>query len=86
MRKVKAGKQFGRRVKRNANGVSKFEVAKLELHRGDILVLRTDLFLTRDQVKELRKRAVQHFPKGIRIAILTAGLSLAVLQDKRAKS
>jgi hypothetical protein len=86
MRKVRKTKYFGgvMRTKRRANefGVTQFEIAKLELHDGDMVVLRTDMILNQDQVQALRDRASQQFP-GIKVAILSAGLSLAVLSDKR---
>jgi hypothetical protein len=83
MRKVRKTKTFGRKVKRNKLGVSKFEIAKLELKPGDTLVLRTDLMLSVDQCAALRQAAEQQFP-GFKIAILSAGLSLAVLSEKQA--
>ena len=85
MRKVRTSKQFGRvgRPKSSEFNVSKFEIAKLELHDGDMIVLRTDLFLTREQVAHVRERATEQMPKGVKVVILTSGFSLAVLQDKR---
>src|SRR4051812_12110634 len=83
MRNVKKSKTFGRkRSKPYRFYVSKFEIAKLELRDGDMVVLRTDLLLTREQVMEIRARAIEQFP-GVHVAILTAGMSLAVLSDKR---
>jgi hypothetical protein len=89
MRKARKVSQFGRTGRRSAKcneyGVTKFEIAKLELHKGDILVLRTDFMLTQAQVKELSRRARPTLPKGIKLMILSHGLSLAVLEDKRGK-
>ena len=86
MRKVRRTKQFGN-VKRKPNswGVTKFEIAKLELHDGDMVVLRTDMILNQAQLESLRDRASQQFP-GIKVVILSAGLSLAVLSNKRTDS
>lgn len=85
MRKVRKSKTFGRKQKPNKLGITKFEVAKLELSPGDIIVLRTDLHLTMDQCRMLRERAQEQFP-GFRVAILTSGISLAVLSEKQAAS
>jgi hypothetical protein len=82
MRKVRTSRKFGRKAKPNKHGITEFEVAKLELHDGDILVLRTDLYLDAEQLQVLRDRAKEQFP-GIKCVVLSAGLSLAVLQDKR---
>jgi predicted type IV restriction endonuclease len=83
MRKAKTVKQLGR-LRRSTSDITKFEVAKLELHKGDILVLRTDQMLSKDKAVLLRKLATQSVPKGVKVMILAGGLSLAVLQDKRA--
>ena len=85
MRKVKRSKTFGRGKRIRSTGgwrISKFEIAKLELHDGDMIVLRTDLMLTPDQSQALFDRAKAQFP-GIKVAVLTCGISLAVLADKR---
>jgi len=83
MREVKRSKTFGRKTKPNKLGFSKFEIAKLELREGDILVLRTDLILTREQAESLKARINDEI-SGVKVMVLTGGLSLAVLQDKRA--
>jgi hypothetical protein len=80
MRKVKATKQFGR------SNTTKFEIAKLELHDGDILVLRTELVLSRDQIAALRAYMLPMAPKGVKLMVLSAGLSLAVIEDKRKRA
>jgi hypothetical protein len=82
MRKVKKSKTFGRKVKRNSFGFTKFEIAKLELQDGDIIVLRTDQSLDRDQVQAVRDRAKEQFAPH-RVIVLTCGLSLAIISDKR---
>jgi hypothetical protein len=86
MRKVRTVKRFGRlRRPRTEWVISKFEIAKLELHDGDIVVLRTDMILSKEQVEALRARARENFP-GVNVAVLTCGMSLAVLQDKRKRA
>ena len=86
MRKVKRTKQFGRVGFGRRKLITKFEIAKLELHDGDVLVLRTDLMLSRDQIREFHARADEefsrHFPD-VKVVVLGSGISLAVLQDKR---
>ena len=82
MRKVRVKKTY--KAKPNKSGISKFEIAKLELRQGDILVLRTDLMLTEDQCTQLRDNAQKILGPGIKVLLLTAGFSLAVIQDKRA--
>lgn len=62
--------------------IAKFEVAKLDLRDGDIVVLRTELTLTPSVARELQERAEAHF-KGAPVVVLSHGMSLAVVQDKR---
>jgi serine phosphatase RsbU (regulator of sigma subunit) len=85
MRKVRKTRTFGSKTsrRRNAFGFTKFEIAKLELQPGDMIVLRTDLLLNKEQLSSIREAAQQQFP-GIKVVVLTAGISLAVLSDKRA--
>ena len=82
MRRVRKTKHFGGvgRSKRKPNkcGMTKFEIAKLEYKPGDTLVLRTDLPLRHADADLLRIRTEANFP-GAKIAILSHGLSLAVL-------
>jgi hypothetical protein len=64
--------------------VNRFEIAKLDLHDGDIVVLRTDMMLTQEQLQYLRDRYRAEFP-GIKVVVLSAGLEIGVLADKRTK-
>ena len=82
MREIEASTEFGGEKPDDKISFTKFEIAKLELHEGDMLVLRTDQHLTGDQVMHLKARLNEAFP-GIKTMVLTSGLSLAVLQDKR---
>jgi hypothetical protein len=84
MRKVRKTKTFGLRRKSKLAKFSftEFEIAKLELNPGDMIVLRTDLILNKDQLQGLHYHATKLFP-GIKVAVLSAGLSLAVISDKR---
>jgi hypothetical protein len=90
MRKAKAGKTKmpGRRDRPETVKftIAAMEIAKLELQPNDIVVLRTDFMLTKDQCFELRARAQEQFPAGTHIVILTSGLNLMVLRDERAKA
>jgi len=58
----------------NAWGAQLYTAAKLEVKPGDIVVLQTDLHLTPEQLRELRKRADESFPDGVRTIIFSAGL------------
>ena len=58
-------------------------VGKLVVRPGDYLVLATDLFLTKEHCLQLRKLADEQFKGlGVKIAILTSGLKLAVLRKE----
>jgi hypothetical protein len=56
------------------------QIAKLELERGDTLVARTELILTKEQVENFREHLKTFVPDGVRVMVLTAGLSLNVLK------
>lgn len=58
------------------------KVKRVKLRKRDMLVLRTDLFLDRDQVQAMRDRASEQFA-GHKVAILTAGLDLVILRRPR---
>lgn len=87
MHKVRKTKTLGRKVKRKHPTpfrfeITPFEIAKLDVQPGDIIVLRTDLLLTQDQCVQLKERAEEQFT-GFKVVVLTAGMSLAVLRDER---
>jgi hypothetical protein len=62
------------------SGIEKWikKVKRVRLKKGDLLVLRTELILDRDQIKSLRDNAKEQFGK--RVVILTAGLDLLILR------
>lgn len=61
-----------------------FRVGKLIVRPGDFLVLKTGLLLDRNQVTALRKVADDQFKGlGVRIAVLTGDMSLAVLRKEK---
>jgi hypothetical protein len=61
-----------------------FQIATLDLSRGDTLVLKTTACLSRMQEERLR-RQVEGFldlkARGIKTLILTHGMDIAVLKD-----
>ena len=59
--------------------VTRFEIAKLELHKGDTLVIKTELLLTKDQVAYIIERFRPYVPDN-EIMVLTAGMTLEVLR------
>ena len=56
------------------------QIAKLELEHGDTLVARTELFLCKEQVENIRQKLQPFVPDGVRVLVLSAGLSLDVLK------
>jgi hypothetical protein len=59
----------------------RYRIGKLQIEPGDMLVLQTDLLLDRDQIQTLRDRANEQFAAlKVQVAILTAGMQLAVLR------
>lgn len=60
-----------------------FRVGRLTIRPGDILVLRTDLFLNKEQVEFLRDRMDEQFKDlGVKVVVLTSGLEIAVLRKE----
>jgi hypothetical protein len=58
------------------------KVKRLRIRKKDILVLRTDMLLDREQLQSLRDRATEQFGRK-RIAILTAGFDLLILRGAK---
>ena len=57
-----------------------FRIAKLTLRPDDILIVKTEVVLDKDQAQRLEKLAHEMFDVKNKIVILTAGLNLAVLR------
>ncbi|MBT1509454.1 hypothetical protein KIP88_02970 [Bradyrhizobium sp. SRL28] len=61
--------------------VTRFEIAKLELRPGDKLVVRTELFLTKEQTQRIKDLWKEIAPDHETI-VLTAGLTVEVLRTE----
>lgn len=57
-----------------------FEIAKLELHEGDTLVVKIELILSKNQCDYIREKFQQHVPAGVKVLVLNGPLSIAVLK------
>lgn len=57
-----------------------FEIAKLALHEGDTLVVKTELMLSNQQCAHIRESVQQYIPAGVKVLVLAGPLSLAVLK------
>jgi len=57
-----------------------FEIAKLALNEDDILVVKTELMLTTEQVARIRENVHRYIPAGIKVLVLAGPLSLSVLK------
>ena len=53
-----------------------FEVSKLSLRKGDILVLKPDYILKAEYYEQLRERMQPFLPDGVKLLLLGHGLSL----------
>jgi hypothetical protein len=62
-----------------------FRLAKLELKPGDMVVLQTDLVLSKEQCEHLKRNLDKQLkPLKVESMVLTAGLKLGILRkDKR---
>lgn len=60
--------------------VIRFEIAKLELHEGDSLVVKVDEVLTLEQTIYVREKFKSYLPdEGYQVIVLGRGMSLEVL-------
>jgi len=58
-----------------------FAIGKLTLAPGDIIVLKTDLMLDKDQITALYERARKSFPDN-EVTILSHGIDIAILSKE----
>ena len=65
------------------NEITRFEIAKLELTPGDIVLIKTDMVLSREQAERLQKMVDDMVPRDVKVLVLSAGVTLEVLRDKR---
>jgi hypothetical protein len=63
--------------------VVRFEVAELDLTPGDTVIIKTDAMLTKDQMEHIRAMVRDALPDDVEILVLSDGLTLEVLRDKR---
>ena len=59
---------------------STVEIAKLELHAGDTVVVRTEAILTKVQVETIHERLKPMIPDDVGIIVLTGGMTLEILR------
>lgn len=62
--------------------VMRFEIAKLELRKGDTLVVKTEQHLSMVQATTLRDRVQACIAEGIPVMVLAGGLSVEVLRPE----
>jgi hypothetical protein len=59
---------------------TKISIAKLDIHPGDTAVLKTDMQLNAEQNKEFADCFKAFVPEGVKVVVLSWGLSLEVLK------
>ncbi len=59
--------------------VGAFEIGKLQLHDGDVLVVKTDRPLSIDATDRVRKHLKGLLPRDVTIMIIDRGVELSVL-------
>jgi hypothetical protein len=59
--------------------VNHFEIARLRLHDGDTLVVRTELVLSKEQTAFVEDIFRPHVPDGCKLLVVGGGLQLDVL-------
>jgi hypothetical protein len=59
--------------------ITRFEIARLELHPGDTLVVRTEQHLSKEQTGYIEGFIKPLIPEGCKVLVLGGGLRLDVL-------
>lgn len=60
--------------------IPEFEIAKLELHEGDTLVVRVRGMLSHDIKERVSIGAEQLIPDGVKVMVIDDSIELSVLQ------
>jgi len=60
--------------------IARFEIAKLELAPGDIVVVKTELHLSKEQTGYIENFVRQHIPDDCDVMVLGGGLTIEVLK------
>lgn len=66
--------------------IGAFEIAKLQLKRGDVLVVKTDRPMSNDATERTRKHLAGLLPQGVRTMIIDRGVELSVLTKSEIES
>lgn len=59
--------------------IGAFEIGKLQLAQGDVLVVRTDRPISQDATDRIRKHLAGLLPQGVTTLIIDRGVELSVL-------
>ena len=59
--------------------IGAFEIGKLQLREGDVLVVRTDRPMSHQATETTRKHLRDLLPRGVTIMIIDKGVELSVL-------
>lgn len=59
--------------------IGAFEIGKLQLRDGDVLVVKTDRPMSHDATERTRKHLKGLLPQGVTIMIIDRGVELSVL-------
>jgi hypothetical protein len=59
--------------------IGAFEIAKLQLTPGDVLVVKTDRPMSQDATERTRKHLTGILPQGVKTMIIDRGVDLSIL-------
>jgi hypothetical protein len=59
--------------------IGAIEIGKLELHQGDVLVVKIDRPVSNEVIDKIRKNLKTLLPEGVTIMIIDRGVSLSIL-------
>ena len=61
----------------------KYDLTRLRLHKGDIVVVRADVLLNKEQLTIVRELMQKHVGPDIKVLVLSSILTLAVVPGPR---
>jgi len=59
--------------------IGAFEIAKLQLQHGDVLVVKTDRPMSNEATERVRKHLAGILPQGVKTMIIDRGVDLSIL-------
>lgn len=63
------------------SSIVRFEIAKLELKRGDVLAVRVPLERKIERIQQIVKQLASELPDGVRFIVYTDDIEMSVIRN-----